>query len=87
LFDYEMELSMKITLRCFAMLSDAAACSHGEGTEHPISPGETVGSLLQRLEIPRERVEHIFLNGRQVDTEAALSDGDRLAVAPAVYGM
>jgi molybdopterin converting factor small subunit len=78
---------MKIHLKCFAMLADAHECDYSQSIEHEIPDGETVGSLIMRLGIPPQSVKMIFVNGRLVETDALLNDGDQVGLAPAVVGM
>lgn len=42
----------------------------------------TVREVIQELGIPPEKVRMILLNGRGVDSESILSDGDRVALFP-----
>jgi len=74
---------MHVSVRCFASLSrftppDAEACA--------IGPGETVGGLVARLGIPPEELKLVFLNGLHAGLDAALKDGDRVGLFPAVGG-
>jgi molybdopterin converting factor small subunit len=78
---------MKIQLKCFAMLADAHECDYSQSVEHEVSDGETVGGLIVRLGIPLQSVKMIFVNGRLVETDTLLNDGDQVGLAPAVVGM
>jgi molybdopterin converting factor small subunit len=42
----------------------------------------TVREVIRELGIPPEKVRMILLNGRGVDSESILSNGDRLALFP-----
>ena len=74
---------MPITFKCYATL---ARLQPADAANLPVRPGETVGELLQRHGIPAKDVAIIMLNGRSVETDAPLADGDRLGVFPAVGG-
>ena len=77
---------MKVKLKCFAKLSEGDVCDFTGRNEQKISEGETVGSLVSRLGFSQEEVRVIFLNGRIVDFEAVLNDGDQLGLAPPQLG-
>ncbi|WP_243137102.1 MoaD/ThiS family protein [Desulfofundulus thermobenzoicus] len=47
-----------------------------------IVPGDTPAGLVQRLDIPAEQVEVVFVNGRVVPLNHPLQDGDRVALVP-----
>ena len=83
----DMELSaMKVKLKCFAKLSESDVCDFTGSNEQEISEGETVGSLISRLGFSQEEVKVIFLNGRIVDFDAILGDGDQVGLAPPQLG-
>ena len=83
----EKELSaMKVKLKCFAKLSEGDVCDFTGSNEKEISEGETVGSLVSRLGFSQEEVKIIFLNGRIVDFDAVLADGDQVGLAPPQLG-
>ncbi len=73
---------MKVTVKLFASLSRgrfAVGVFEGEATL-------TVRDILASLKIPEEEASIIFINGRHEDADAALGDGDTLAVFPPVGG-
>ena len=78
--------TMKVTLKCFAKLSEGNVCDFTGSNEQEISAGETVGSLISRLGFSQEEVKVIFLNGRIVDFDAVLADGDQVGLAPPQLG-
>jgi molybdopterin synthase sulfur carrier subunit len=78
---------MKISLKCFAKLSEANVCDFRDGDDREVSEGETVESLIKRLGFPLEDIKIVFVNGKKVDLETVLSNGDRLGLAPASGGM
>ena len=77
---------MKVKLKCFAKLSEGDVCDYTASNEKEISEGETVGSLIARLGFNQEEVKVIFLNGRIVDFDAVLRDGDQVGLAPPQLG-
>ncbi|MEW5775152.1 MAG: MoaD/ThiS family protein [Thermodesulfobacteriota bacterium] len=74
---------MPITLKCYATL---ARRQPADAARLPIEAEETVRSLMQRLGIPEDQVAIIMLNGKSVEPDATLADGDRLGLFPAVGG-
>jgi molybdopterin converting factor small subunit len=78
--------AMKVKLKCFAKLSESDVCDFTGSNEQEISEGETVGSLISRLGFSQEEVKVIFLNGRIVDFDAVLVDGDQVGLAPPQLG-
>jgi molybdopterin converting factor small subunit len=81
------EIAMKVDVKCFATLADAEACDYTDVTEYSISEGDTVDSLIDRLDIAKEEIKIVFLNNKVVDLDTPLHDGDRLGFAPAVGAM
>ena len=77
---------MKVKLKCFAKLSEGDVCDFTDGSEKEISEGETVASLISRLGFNQEEIKVIFLNGRIVDFDAVLDDGDQVGLAPPQLG-
>ena len=78
---------MKISLKCFAKLSEANVCDFRDGDEREISPAETVRSVVQQLGFQPDDVKVIFVNGKIAELDTVLRDGDRLGLAPAEGGM
>lgn len=74
---------MKIAVKCYASLS---RLSPADPDAFEAAPGETVGQIMSRLGIPAEEVKLIFVNGVHRDADAALAEGDRLGLFPAVGG-
>jgi len=74
---------MKITLLCYATF---AVKSPENSEAYPISEGETVSDVLERVGIPIDEVKIVFINGKSSKFDAALKDGDRVGVFPAVGG-
>lgn len=74
---------MPIALKCYATL---ARRQPPDAASFPVRPGETVRALMARLDIPADQVAIVMLNGKSVELGAALADGDRLGLFPAVGG-
>ncbi len=74
---------MDIQVKCYATLTPYQP----EDAEHfPITPGESVLSLLKRLGLDKSEVKVVFVNSRHAGGEHLLTHGDRVAVFPAVGG-
>jgi molybdopterin converting factor small subunit len=78
---------MKVYLKCFASLSDNYECDYKDSSPQEVSSGQTVEDLIQKKGISKEEVKVIFVNGKKVNFDTALNDGDQIGLAPAVGGM
>jgi sulfur-carrier protein len=78
---------MKISLKCFAKLSEADVCDFRDGDDREVSEGETARGLIKQLGFPLEDIKIVFVNGKIVDLDTVLKDGDRLGLSPATGGM
>ena len=78
---------MKVKLKCFSKLVNPDTCDFNESTIYEIADGQSVEDLVQRAGIAKGDVRIAFVNSRIVDFDTALSDGDRVGLAPAVGGM
>lgn len=78
---------MRVDLKCFAKLSKAGTCDFSDSTTYEMNPGETARDLVKRAHVSAEDVKLVFVNNKIVDLETLLSDGDKVALAPAVGGM
>jgi molybdopterin converting factor small subunit len=75
---------MKVTLKIYASLREY---TEGKGTfEFDLPQGSDVSHLLDRVKIPAEEVKNIMVNGRRSKLDKPVSDGDRVAVFPAIAG-
>ena len=72
-----------IDLKLFASLSDLTPVT---GEKYPISPGTTIGMLLEQLGVAKNEVKLIFINGRKGDLTSALQGGERVGIFPPVGG-
>ena len=73
---------MKVEVRLFAVLRK------GRFTKRTISVGSDarLGDVIRKLEIPEEHVSLPLVNGQYSEMDCALSDGDVLALFPAIGG-
>jgi len=78
---------MKISLKCFAQLSEENVCDFRDGDDREISEGETVRDVAKRLGFQPEVIKIVFVNGKIAELDTVLREGDRLGLAPAEGGM
>ena len=78
---------MRVNLRCFSTLANPQTCNFKDSTEYELQDGQTVGDLLQKVQIADDDVKIAFVNSKIVGHDTVLSDGDRVGLAPAVGGM
>ena len=78
---------MKVNLKCFATLVDAESCNFDDSTVYELKDGQTVENLIEVAGIEKENVKIVFVNSKIVGTDSVLSDGDKIALAPATGGM
>ena len=78
---------MKVELKCFSKLVNSDTCDFNESTTYNIEAGHTVEDLIERAGIDSEDVKIAFVNSRIVNLDTALSEGDRVGLAPDVGGM
>ncbi len=51
-----------------------------------MSAGATVADIVANLDLPKEQVKLIFINGRKAELSTVLQEGDRLGLFPPVGG-
>jgi molybdopterin converting factor small subunit len=78
---------MNIQVKCFATLIKENECDYHDAKPFQIDRGATVSDLIQRLDLPSEQIKLVFINGRAGGSDTVLQDGDRIAFAPATFGM
>jgi sulfur-carrier protein len=78
---------MKINIKCFATLSEDGHCDYKDSRVIELDENADVNQLITQLELPQDKVEIVFVNGKRVDPNETLSDGDRVGFFPAVGGM
>lgn len=72
-----------IQLKLFATLKSFMPPT---GEKYCIVPGITIFNLLEQLNLPREKVRLIFIDGIKADFSATLSGGERVGIFPPVGG-
>ena len=78
---------MKVKVKCFATLAEADTCDYKDSIEYEVSEGDTVDTLVDRLDMAKEEIKIVFRNNKVVDFDTPLAEGDQLGFAPAVGGM
>ena len=54
--------------------------------EFPVDKFETVGEIGEFLEIPKEKMQIILINGANGELDSTFKDGDEISIFPAVGG-
>jgi sulfur carrier protein ThiS len=74
---------MQITVKLHASLRPYERSNSSSGL-FPLETSEkaTVREVIRELGIPPQKVRMILVNGRGVDSESILSNGDRVALFP-----
>jgi len=78
---------MKVNMKCFATLADVGSCNFDDGTVHILKEGQTVEDLIEASGLLKEDVKIAFVNSKKAGFDMVLSEGDRIAFAPATGGM
>lgn len=73
---------MKITVKCFATLSDRQPENDSEYDFR----GITLGDLLAELAIDQDEVALLFVNNLHSEPKRELVEGDRVGIFPPVGG-
>ena len=73
---------MKITVKLYAVLQ--VGRYREKELDYPV--GSNVGAVINSLDLPSEHVDILLVNGRHVDKEFLLQDGDVLSLLPMVEG-
>jgi molybdopterin converting factor small subunit len=74
---------MQITVKLHASLRPYGKSDSKDGLfSLETSEKATVREVIRELGMPPEKVRMILLNGRGVDSESILSNGDRIALFP-----
>jgi molybdopterin converting factor small subunit len=77
---------MKVTIKLLATYRRAVP----EGTEasfdRDVPSGSTVQDVLARLQLPSDDRKVVLVNGRGVEADYVLQEGDTVAVFPAAAG-
>ncbi len=79
---------MNVTVKCFATLSDDTRCTYDQARDIRLDTTKaSAGTLAEVVAIAPQDIALIFVNGRRAELGTPLTDGDRVAFAPAVGGM
>jgi molybdopterin converting factor small subunit len=79
---------MEVNVKCFASLSSDDSCRHDQLRSITLgSDNATVENLIDQVQLPKNEIATVFVNGRRSGMEDRLADGDRVAFVPAVGGM
>ena len=71
------------TLRFYAELNEHLSRERRKvDSEVSFEKGQSIGSLIESLDLPPEEVDLILANGEPVDFSYVLQDGDRLSIYP-----
>ncbi len=73
---------MKITVKLFATLRN----NRFKVSEIETEPGTTIEQMAKQLDIPREEVSLLLINGRDAGLDYVFNDGDTLSLFPPVGG-
>ena len=73
---------MKITVKLYAVLQIGRFTE--KELDYPV--GAKVGDVVKGLALPAEHVDILLVNGRHVDRDYLLQDGDVLSLLPMVEG-
>ena len=79
--------TIKVKVKCFSTLRNAETCDFKDGTEHELFEGANVHDLVEKLEIPLEAINIVFVNHKEVDFQTVLSNGDQVAFSPKTGAM
>ncbi|MCD7984822.1 MAG: MoaD/ThiS family protein [Desulfovibrio sp.] len=73
---------MRLNVKCFATLAEKSP----PGGVCELPEGADAARLMLTLGVPAAEVKLIFINGVAAEPDAALHDGDRVGLFPAVGG-
>jgi sulfur carrier protein ThiS len=78
---------MKVQLKLFATFRQyLPAGAEGSTVELEVPSGTRVGELLATVGIPQQESPMVLVNGRGIDSDRILVEGDVVAVFPAMAG-
>jgi len=79
---------MKVEINLFASLARYAPDKTGSHSHRmlDVAEGTTIMELLNRMELPIDKIKMIFLNGLHATGDEVLREGDRVGVFPPVAG-
>jgi molybdopterin converting factor small subunit len=78
---------MKVSLKLFATFRQyLPAEATGSAVEIEVAAGTRVSELLSQAGVPQKESPMILVNGRGIDSDQVLVEGDVVAVFPAMAG-
>jgi len=86
---------MKVRVKLFATLASRAPEAvrqqvgdwrAGRAFEWELPPGSTLDGLIAALELPRDEVKQVFVNGRARPLDHSLAEGDEIGIFPPIGG-
>ena len=77
------KLESHIQIKLFANLQPFMPPS---GEKYRISPGISIRSLLEQLNLPEEKAKLIFIDGIKANLSSTLNGGERVGIFPPVGG-
>ena len=78
---------MNVSVKCFAQLAKDDVCDYHGSTPHDLPEGSDVKQLIDKLGLRHEEIKLVFVNNAIVSQDTVLSEGDKVALAPATGGM
>ncbi len=82
-FKIEKDMKVHININLCATLTEFIPENAGN---YPIDQGASVGSLLEQLGVPQDKVKFIFIDGKKSNIISALHGGERVSIFPIVCG-
>ncbi len=73
---------MQITVKLFATLREGRF----KVSTLEVDPGTTVEQVARKLDVPREEMALILVNGRDAELDYVFNEGDTLSLFPPVGG-
>jgi sulfur-carrier protein len=79
----EESMKLKIEIHLFASLRPFAP---PDASGYPVEAGTTIENLIDALNIPKNQILLIFVNGVKCGLQTVIKDGDRIGIFPPVGG-
>jgi len=86
---------MNVRVKLFATLANhapeavrrrVADWRAGRAFEWELPPGSTLDDLIVALQLPRDEVKQVFVNGRARPLDHILAEGDEIGIFPPIGG-
>lgn len=78
---------IEVNVKCFSTFVRESACDFKDGTKYKLPEGATIHDLIEKLSLPLEAVKIVFVNGKEVEFETVLQQGDQVAFSPKTGAM